>query len=271
MGFVKTPAEVERLRAVLREARFVGGEMLSASYRTDAEAVARVLPPGLAPTDEPIARLVVGRWRSNCVGDFAGGALYLDARRDAPGGGIAATYVVSMFMDGDVPTFFGRDLYGEPKKLARISLYRQADRATGVIERGGVRLIEIDARLAPDRGPSEGTSADFNVKATLAADGQGLEHDATLTLAEYRAAFRVDRPAVAGGAAVAVRGTAHDPLDELPVRDVLDAAYREGDMAATCRAIGTIPAEDFFPYALGRHDDYTLLDTERPAVAVASA
>jgi len=265
MGFVKTPDEVERLRAVLREARFVGGEMLSASYRTDPAAVARVLPPGLQPAAEPVARLVVGRWRSNCVGDFAGGALYLDAARE----GIEATYVVSMFMDGDVPAFFGRDLYGEPKKLARVSLFRQADRAHGFIERDGVRLIEIDARLEADRGPSEGTSADFNVKATLAADGQGLEHDATITLAEYRAATRVDRPAVAGAADVHVRGTVHDPLDELPVLEVLGAAYREGDMAATCRAIGTIPAADFFPYALGRHDDYALLDTERPAAAAA--
>lgn len=264
MGFVKTPEEVERLRAVLREARFVGGEMLSASYRTDPAAAAAVLPPGLEPAAEPIARLVVGRWRSNCVGDFAGGALYLDARRD----GIEATYVASMFMDGDVPAFFGRDLYGEPKKLARVSLFRQADRASGFIERDGVRLIEIDARLGRDRGPSQGTSADFNVKATLAADGQGLERDATITLAEYRAATRVDRPAVAGGAAVHVRGTVHDPLDELPVREILGAAYREGDMSATCRAIGTIPAADFLPYALGRHDDYSALDTERaPALA----
>jgi len=260
MGFVKTDAEVAALRELLREARFVGGEMLSASYRTDPTAVAAVLPPGLEPAAEPVARLVVGRWRSNCVGDFAGGALYLDSRRD----GVEATYVVSMFMDRDVPAFFGRDLYGEPKKIARVSLFRQADRASGFIERDGVRLIEVDARLGADRGPSSGTSADFNVKATLAADGQGLEHDATITLAQYRAETVVDRPA-AGTPLVRVRGTAHDPLDQLPVLEVLGAAYREGDMAATCRAIGTIPAEQFLPYALGRHDDYTLLDTERPA------
>jgi acetoacetate decarboxylase len=263
MGFVKTPEEVARLRELLREARFVGGEMLAASYRTDPEAVVRVLPPGLEPAAEPVARVVVGRWRSNCVGDFSGGALYVDSRRD----GIEATYVVSMFMDRDVPTFFGRDLYGEPKKIARVALFRQADRASGFIERGGVKLIEIDARLGEDRGPSAGTSADFNVKAMLAADGQGLDGDATITLAEYRSQLFVNRPA---DAALQVRGTAHDPLGDLPVLEVLGASYSEGDMATSCRAIGTIPGADFFPYALGRHDDYTLLDTEVAAGALAA-
>jgi acetoacetate decarboxylase len=170
-----------------------------------------------------------------------------------------------MFMDRDVPTFFGRDLYGEPKKIANVSLFRQGDRASGFIERGGVRLIEIDARMGEDRGPSSGTSADFNVKAMLAADGQGLDGDATITLAEYRAEILVNRPATA---ALHVRGTAHDPLNELPVLEVLGASYSEGDMAARCRAIGTIPGAEFLPYALGRHDDYTLLDTERVLTAI---
>lgn len=260
MGYVKTPEEVARLREVLAEARFVGGEMLAVRYRTDPEAAARVLAPGLELPDEAVASVVVGRWRSNCVGDFAGGAQYLVARRD----GIEASYVVSMFMDRDVPMIFGRDLYGEPKKIADIGLFRQAERASGWIARGGVRLIEIEARLGEDRGPSSGTSADFNVKAMLAADGQGLDGDATITLAEYRSSIHVNRPAEAQ---LAVRSTPHDPLGELPVEEVLGASYTEGDMAATCRAIGTIPGEAFLPYALGRYDDFTLLDTEAPAAA----
>lgn len=263
MGYVKTPEEVARLREVLAEAHFVGGEMLSVRYRTDPAAAAHVLPPGLELPDEPVASVVVGRWRSNCVGDFSGGAQYVRARRD----GIEASYVVSMFMDVDVPMIFGRDLYGEPKKIASIGLFRQADRASGWIERGGVRLIEIEAALGADRGPSTGTSADFNVKAMLAADGQGLDGDATITLAEYRSSLVVDRPAEAR---LALRSTPHDPLGELPVEEVLGAAYAEGDMTATCRAIGTIPGEAFFPYALGRYDDFTLLDTEAPAALVAA-
>lgn len=251
MGFVKTPEQVARFEEVLATARFVGGEMLGVRFRTDPEAVARVLPPGLEPLDEPTARVVVGRWRSNSVGDFQGGALYVPARRD----GVVADYVLSMFMDQDVPLLFGRDLYGEPKKIARVGLFRQHDRVSGWIERGGVRLIEIDAGLGDDRGPSAGTSGNFNVKALLAADGRGLHSDAAITLAEYDARTHVDRSLEAPR--LHVRGTVHDPLDELPVLEVLGGGYSEGDMSATCSVVGTIPAAEFLPYALGRLDDYT--------------
>jgi acetoacetate decarboxylase len=261
MGFVKTPDEVARLKQVLGTARFVGGEMLGVTFRTDPDAVARVLPPGLEPVDEPLARVVVGRWRSNSVGDFQGGALYVAAQRD----GVAADYVLSMFMDRDVPLLFGRDLYGEPKKIATVGLFRQHDRVTGWIERGGVRLIEVEAALGDDRGPSAGTSGNFNVKALLAADGQGLHGDAAVTLAQYASQTHVDRPL--GDPQLRVRGTAHDPLDELPVLEVTGGAYTEGDMSATCSVVGTIAADAFLPYALGRLDDYAdpALCTELPA------
>jgi hypothetical protein len=39
----------------------------------------------------------VGRWRSNCVADFAGGAIYVAARHK----NIEAAYVLAMFMDTD--------------------------------------------------------------------------------------------------------------------------------------------------------------------------
>jgi acetoacetate decarboxylase len=262
MGFVKTAQEIERLKEVLGTARFVGGEMLGVAYRTSPEAVARVLPPGLEPADDPVARVVVGRWRSNSVGDFHGGSLYVTARRD----GVVADYVVAMFMDRDVPLLFGRDLYGEPKKIASVGLYRQHDRVSGWIARGGVRLIEIDAGLGDDRGPASGTAGNFNVKALLAADGQGLHADAAITLAEYSSETHVDRPLRAP--ALHVRGTPHDPLDELPVLEILGGSYTEGDMSATCSVVGTIPAEEFLPYALGRLDDYAHpeLNTERSPV-----
>ena len=60
---------------------------------------------------------MVGRWQSNCVGDFFGGAIYVAARHD----GIDGDYVLAMYMDGDSPTIYGRDLFGEPKKLPATS------------------------------------------------------------------------------------------------------------------------------------------------------
>jgi acetoacetate decarboxylase len=258
VGFVKTTDEVARLQETLAAPRFVGAEMLMVEFLTEPEIVERVLPPGLEPADEPRVTAMVGRWRSNCVADFAGGALYVAARRDE----IEADYVLCMFMDTDAAIIFGRDLFGEPKKQAASRLHRRGDRAWGYVERHGVRLIEISADLTEDLGPVQVHGANFNVKAQPAASGVGLEHDAVLTLAEFDNTLLVNRE---GTGTLTLRGTVHDPLDEIEIAEVRRSAYIEGDLISSCRALATIPADDFLPYALGRLDDWTALDTERAA------
>ena len=107
MGFVKTREEVARLEKVLSRPRFVGGEKLTIDYLTTREIVRSILPPGLEPAAEPLITAMVGRWRSNCVADFAGGAIYVAARHK----NIEAAYVLAMFMDTDQAIMFGRDLF----------------------------------------------------------------------------------------------------------------------------------------------------------------
>ena len=148
MGFVKTPEEIARIEHALSHPRFVNGEMLAVDFLSDPDVVASVLPPPLQAAEEPLLSAMVGRWQSNCVGDFYGGAIYVAARHD----GIEGRYVLAMWMDGDVPTIYGRDLFGEPKKLAESRLHRRGDEYSAWLERGGVRLLELHAQLPTDLG-----------------------------------------------------------------------------------------------------------------------
>ncbi len=256
MGFVKTADEVAAIRSTLTGVEFLGGEMLSVDALVPPEQAAALLPPGLEPAETPRITVTVGRWRSNCCGDFGGGAVYVAARH----GAIEADYVLTMFMDSDVPLIFGRDLYGEPKKLATSMLYRNGDHMSGAVERMGTRLIEIEADLGPDLGPSSNVGRNFNVKSLLSADGTGLQGDPELTVAEFESRASLHRPAEAR---LRLRGTRHDPLDELTIVEVLGARYVEADMKASCHGLGTIPADAFLPYAYGRMDDWSALATAR--------
>jgi len=263
MGFVKRPEEIAQIQHALSHPRFVNGEMLSVDFLTDEAVVQHVLPPPLQPADTPRITAMVGRWQSNCVGDFFGGAIYVAARHD----GIDGDYVLAMYMDNDIPTIYGRDLFGEPKKLATSALHRGGDQMSGWVQRGGVRLIELNGSLTEDLGPFEAEGVNFNFKARPAADGVGLEEDAILT----RATFQVRATAARQGAgSVVLRGTVHDPLDELPVRSILRGAFLECDLIASCEAVARTPADVFLPYHHGRHDDWSALDTESVAVAVAA-
>lgn len=258
MGLVRTPEEIARIRATLMAPRFVNSEMLQVEFLTRPETVRRILPPPLEPAAEPLCIAMVGRWQSNCVGDYEGGALYVSARHQ----GVEATYVLAMYMTTDHAIVLGRDIFGEPKKQCTTHLNRGGQRLSGWVERHGVRLIEITGDLTVEHGPTEGQGANFNIKATPSCTGDGLEGDAILTLAEFDVKLTSNRE---GTGTVKLRGTAHDPLDELEVVSVKRATYLEGDLFARCRPVARIPAADFLPYAYGRYDDWSLLDTATPA------
>lgn len=256
MGFVKTADEVARIQSVLRQPRFVAAEMLSIDFLTRPETVAKVLPPGLEPSTEPLVSVMVGRWRSNCVADYCGGAVYVLARYR----NIEAFYVLAMYMDSDQAIMFGRDVFGEPKKRAESNLQRRGRSMQGTVDRNGTRLIDIRAELGENLGPATVCGKNFNVKATPAPDGSGCESDPALTLAEFDNALTVRRE---GTGSLTLGSSLHDPLGDIDIVSLRGTAYVEGDLISRARTIGLLDKEAYFPYLLGRMDDWSALDTEK--------
>jgi acetoacetate decarboxylase len=254
VGFVKTPAEVARIETAIGAPRFGGAQMLSVEFLVDPRFIAQVLPPPLQPVAEPRMRAMVGRWQSNCVGDFTGGTVYVTCAHD----GLEGEYNIAQYMDGDAPTIFGRDVFGEPKKMATATLRARGDEMRGTIVRFGVPLITLEAELTRDNGPFEASRESYNIKSRPAAAGHGLEEDAILTRAHYEIVGRVSRE---GEGRIALSGTVHDPLDEIPIRAVLRGTYFEGDLAAKVEVAAHIPAALFAPFHHGRNDDWSALAT----------
>jgi acetoacetate decarboxylase len=255
MGFVKTPEEIAAIEAVLGAPRFGGAQLLSVEFLSDPDFVAAVLPPPLEAVEQPRMRAMVGRWASNGVGDFKGGTIYVAAQHE----GVVGEYQLAQFIDRDVPLIYGREMFGEPKKLGASELLRRGERFRAWVERGGVRLIELEGEMDRDRGPFEGAGHGFNFKSRPAADGRGLEEDAILTRMRTEVTASVS---LTGAAAMTLRGSIHDPLDQIPVTSLVRASYLEADLVASCEAVATTPAAVFAPYHHGRNDDWSALDTE---------
>jgi acetoacetate decarboxylase len=257
VGYVKTPHEIERIEQQLSAPRW-RGEWLSVSYLTDESTHRRLLPPPLRPAAEPIATVTVGRWQSDLLGDFAGGTLSLAARH----GDVEGGYVLVIYMDVEPPIVFGRDLFGEPKKLGASGLVRDGDHVRAWVERHGVRLIDLRSDLGEDRGPSRSERTTFNFKARTAAHGRGLEEDAILTHTRFDVALQALRT---GTGSVTLGSGPHDPVGEVEVLEIRRAAYGEDESVAHCRAAATVPGEDFLPYHYGRQDDWLALGARRRA------
>jgi acetoacetate decarboxylase len=254
VGFVKTPEEIARIEAALGEPRFGGAQMLSVEFLSDPDYIAQVLPAPLEPIAEPRMRAMVGRFASNCVGDFDGGCVYVTCTHE----GLEGEYNVFQYMDTDQSTIFGRDVFGEPKKMATATLRARGDQMHGTIERHGVALITLDGEFTTDHGPFRSTRESYNIKSRPAANGVGLEEDAILTRAHYETEGRVYRD---GPGRIAFAGTVHDPLDEIPVLETLRATYFEGDLACKVQVAARIPAADFLPFHHARNDFWPALAT----------
>lgn len=254
MGFVKTAAELERIEAAMSAPRFGAAQLLSVEFLSTPEFVAAVLPPPLRPVAKPKLRAMVGRWESNVVGDFFGGTVYVVAEHD----GVVGEYQLWQLMDRDVPTYFGREVFGEPKKIGDSTLLRRGDRFRGRLQRGGA-VVELAGEMDSDRGPFEGVGYSFNFKSRPAANGRGLEEDAILTLMETRVEASVS---LVGAAELSLRGDVHDPLHTIPVESLTRATYLEANLTASCEAVARTPAAVFAPYHHGRNDDWSAHDSE---------
>lgn len=256
MEFVRTPAATERIEERVRAPQFDDATVLSVRFRTDPTVVEELLPPGLAPADEPLARAeVVHVGASNCVGAFHGGGLYVRARH----GDREGEYCLSMPMSTDAAVRWGRATLGEPKKLADVTLTREGDAVRGRIERDAT-LLAVDAELAETGEPRRVTETVFHYKYQPALDGRGFHADPALVGVEVESELsRVET----GTAALRLGSTPHDPLGSLPVETVAGASYATGDIAVHGEVLTTVDPAAFRPYAWGvGMDDWLALGDE---------
>jgi acetoacetate decarboxylase len=127
----KTPEQIRKIEAVMAKPAFLNGRSLTVRYLTRPEIVKAVLPPPLEPAAEPMIAVGIGVYRGGSLGPFAGGSLTIRARyRELEG-----NFVLAMYVDTDVSMTFGRELFGEPKKLAKASLTLDPASARGALER----------------------------------------------------------------------------------------------------------------------------------------
>ncbi len=264
LRYVKTLEEVRRLQKLYAAPEFERTRAISASFRTDPEVIAAVLPPPLEPTDEPLASAsasFIGV--SNTLQPFGAGGLSVRCRYED----MVGNYAITMPMSTDSAVIFGRELYGEPKKLADINVRRDGDEITGTVERYGITYIEIRGRAVEQLEAGESRdSSQFYFKFMPAPDGNGFDNDPVLVRVRHtgrtRLLERLDGE-------LFLRESPHDPVADVPVRELLSVNYAEGDTYTHGEILTRVPGESFLPYMFSRVDDLELLATEAEANVLA--
>lgn len=257
-SWIKNADEIRRIEERLHAPVFSDGRWLSVQYLTRPEIVREVLPPPLEPAAEPLVTVGIGTLgSSNCVGAFDGGMLCVRARYKE----VEADYCLSMPMTTDDAIIFGRELFGEPKKQARVEFKSDGDVIRASVERFGIHFMSLEARLTenvPIKGPIYADR--FHFKFMHAANGHGLEFDPILVHAHFKQTMQVLRR---GQGKVIFRPSHQDPVSEIEVVKLCGATYFEGDMYADARRLTTVEAARFMPYAFQNIDDYSAIDSRK--------
>src|SRR5438132_6161628 len=170
----------QQLRNREIEATSVGAwaTTLTAYYETDPDVVAAVLPPPLEPTDDPLVRVLIATVElDRDLPVFGAGTFAVRAQHE----GTVGDYPLVMPMTTEQAVVGGRETFGEPKKLAEVTLERDGDRIVGRMGRLGVTFVELSGRVLETLDlPPDGKRTDFYFKFLPAPDGKGFDAEPSL-------------------------------------------------------------------------------------------
>jgi acetoacetate decarboxylase len=229
---------------------------LVATYLTDPEVIAAVLPPPIEPGDEPLVKVTIATVDIPGHPTFGAGSFSVRARHEGTDG----YYALFMPMTTEQSVIGGRETFGEPKKLGTVVLGQNGDRVEGQIARMGVTIIEVSGHLAETLEiPSEETRTDFYFKFLPAPDGKGFDHDPSLV---YCHRTEQTRSLQKVNGEVILRESRFDPVVDLPVREPRNIVFAERSSVQRAEIHGMVPAEWIRPYAHQRYDDLSPMGEE---------
>jgi acetoacetate decarboxylase len=228
---------------------------LVATYSTDPDVIAAVLPPPIEPT-EPQVKVTIATVDIAGYPTFGAGSFSVRARHEGTDG----WYALLMPMTTEQSVIGGRETFGEPKKLGQVTLEREGGRVTGRISRMGVDIVTVTGRVSGDLElPGEDNRTDFYFKFLPSPDGKGFDSEPALVYCHRREHTR-KLEAVEGD--VVLQESRFDPVADLPVRQLGSIVLAERSSVQRGEIHGTVPGEWIRPFVHQRYDDLSPVGEE---------
>lgn len=214
--------------------RFVDREYFIIRYRTDPDALRRVVPEPLEVIDPVVNYEFIRMPDSTGFGDYTESGQVIPVRYQGRVGG----YTHQMFLNDHPPIAGGREIWGFPKKLAQPSLAVETDTLVGTLDYGSVRIatgtMGYKHRALDMAAETDGLRApNFLLKIIPHVDGGPRIRE----LVEYRLEDVTVKGAWTGPAALQLCPHALAPVAELPVLEVLSAKHVVADLTLGLGAV----------------------------------
>jgi acetoacetate decarboxylase len=214
--------------------RFSNREYFIIQYRTDPEALRRIIPEPLELTEPVVNYEFIRMPDSTGFGDYTESGQVIPVTYQ----GQAGSFVHQMFLNDHPPIAGGRELWGFPKKLAEPKLAVETDTLVGTLNYGSVRIATgtmgyKHRTLDPVAEARKLAAPNFLIKIIPHVDGTAR----ICELVRFHLEDITVKGAWTGPAALDLCSHALAPVAELPVLQVLSAKHVVADLTL---GLGTV-------------------------------
>ena len=138
-------------------------------------------------------------------------------------------HALYLVLDNDIAICGGREIWGFPKKLGRVTLDTQDGIMHGTVERGGIQLVEAAVQLKQFADPSELTgSLEYVSRKLIPSVRNGAPPD-VLQLTSTTLKNVVVREVHKGPATLRFGMSPADPFHRIPVEEIVGGYYYRTD------------------------------------------
>ncbi len=227
--------------------------VLVATFETDPDILASVLPKPLQPSPRPLAKATFASVDIPGLPTFGAGSFSVQCTHE----GTVGYYCLVMPMSTEQSVIGGRETFGEPKKLGQVTVEVDGNAIRGRMTRMGVTFAEFAGQITEAlEVPAPETRTDFYFKALPAPDGKGLDADPSLVYCTREETVRWVKSC---DGELVLRDSRFDPVADLPVRALVEVTVGERNSIQRGRIHSTVPAQWIVPFMHQRYDDLSPL------------
>ncbi|MBW2444379.1 MAG: acetoacetate decarboxylase family protein [Deltaproteobacteria bacterium] len=196
-------------------------KQMTVQFRTDPAVLRDLVPPPLTPNEDATVFVSSAEFLSSGFGRYLEAHVFTHATFEDR----LVNFSLYLVLDSDVAIGAGREIWGFPKKLGRLTLDMKDDVVRTTVERGGCTIIEAAVHLAElgseeDLGGTpEWVAHRFIPNVSLSAPPD-IDQLTSTTLTNV-----VTHDVYTGGATLAFGSSPADRLEVIPIHEITGGSY----------------------------------------------
>ena len=215
---------------------FRNAEVLTLFYRSDPAALAFLCPEPLRTVGDVVAIHIYRMNDTDWIGPYGEANVMFGAALSEE---VRGGYSPYFFLTSDVGVAHGREIHGQPKKLAQVTMEARGDLLVGEVSRNGIAVVTGTLAYKQRRADPAALRRHFdfatnlNLKALDHIDGRpSVRQITTRRLTEVTV-----HECWSGPCTVELRPNAQAPVFRLPVLEPLEGFYWRADFTLVPGAV----------------------------------